>query len=510
MIDLFSVRQVRLAEQRAIYSGESVLTLMDKAGRGVFEQVSTLDYPSVVIFAGSGNNGGDGYALAYYLKKNDKNVFVVCVDEPKTAAALKYRRLFEDEGGRVLSLSENFSLDKCLIVDCIFGVGFRDSVEFNAKKAVELINDSKNHTNFVVSVDVPSGVNGDNGLAQTAVNADLTLTIGCYKVGLFLNDAVDHTGIVKVVDIGLRAEEPTAILLEEGDFNSVLQIRRPSSYKNQYGVVGVFGGSKRYSGAVKLAAMAQAAVYSGCGISRLICPDNLSSSVTPYILESTLYPVASDGESAVFDQKSLSGAIKGLNALSVGMGLGDGQDIGSIVKYLLSFEDLKLCIDADGLNALSKDMTVLSEKKTRSVVLTPHLGEFSRLTKLDKNSIVSDPIAVCKRFATQYGVTLLLKGGSTIVTDGETAYIVKRGTPGMATAGSGDVLSGVIAGLLGYNGVSPLTVSCAAFVCGVSAEIGSENIADIAYSAGDTVANLKAAVTKVYKASHNKQSIKGE
>jgi len=284
------------------------------------------------------------------------------------------------------------------------------------------------------------------------------------------------------------------------EVKSIFNTRERECNKVNFGYVGVMGGCPFYSGAVKLANLSQAALRSGCGVSRLIVPGSISNSVSPYLLESTLYEMPYDNKGNMcypIDLKSKSSfenAFVKLKSLSVGMGWGTSDSYIEILKYILNTLNLNLIIDADGLNTLSKGYVDLLSDTKCNVVLTPHLMEFSRLSGYSIDEIKSDKISICETFAKKYNVVLLLKGADTVVTDGHSTVICDRGTPGMATAGSGDVLSGILTGLLGYLPVNVETVASGAFINGLAGELAANEYTEIAMTASDTVSKIPSAI----------------
>ena len=505
MKKLCDVECVRNAEKALIDGGETVVSLMKRAGDGLYEKLKKTNYDKVYIFVGKGNNGGDGFAIACNFLQAKRRVTVVTVSDEISGAAAHYRDIFKAGGGRVSVFSDDLDIKNSLIVDCIFGVGFHGEVTGVEKRAICLIDKLRANGNHVVSVDIPSGSNGNNGLGDTVVKADETYAVGCLKTGLVLNAAKDRVGEISVVDIGLDPEPVTAYLVEATDLKPVLRERKGFSHKNDYGTVGVFGGSVNYGGAAKLANLSLCALQSGAGISRLIVPEVLTCGVMPYLLESTLATVSSDKVGVVFDKQSVDKAIKGLSALSVGMGMGNTDETYKTIEYLINNTDIKLCVDADGLNALSKNVALLKKKRSFKTVLTPHVGEFCRLSGASAQEVLSDRIGHAKAFAKENNVILLLKGTATVITDGETVLVTDRGTAGMATAGSGDILSGVIAGLLGYNEPDVSTVAAASYIVGYAAELAENEVCDISYTSSVTAKYIPAAITAIYDKIHDKK-----
>ncbi len=272
------------------------------------------------------------------------------------------------------------------------------------------------------------------------------------------------------------------------DIKELFQKRKEDANKGDFGKVGILGGSINYSGAVKLASLSLASLRGGCGLVKVIVPKEIVSFVAPALLEQTLFPYEN-----VEDIKKI---IMDLDAIAVGMGWGFDEKHLSILKYVLENFTGNLIIDADGLNTLVGHLDLLKNTKAH-IVLTPHLKEFSRLTNLTIEEINENKIEIAKSFAKENRVILLLKGSTTIVTDGTDVYLTKYGTPGMATSGSGDVLSGILVGLLGYQEFNLLTVSAGAIINGLAGEIGTEKHTDISMIARDTIEGISAAIQRI-------------
>lgn len=280
---------------------------------------------------------------------------------------------------------------------------------------------------------------------------------------------------------------------------SLLPMREKNTHKGNYGYVALLGGCMAYSGAAKLANLSLSALRAGCGVATLAVPATLAGAVAPYLLESTLSPAPDRGDGhMVFDADYLTALTDGRRAVAVGMGWGRTEDNKRILNWLLSHYGGSLLVDADGLWALSElgPADFLPAASCR-VILTPHHGEFARLSGLSVGQIAADRLTVARDFAKRTGAVVLLKGPETLVTDGETVLTVDRGCPGMATAGSGDVLSGVIAGLLGYLPPDVRTVALGAYLCGLAGEYAARDVGEVSMLASDTVAHLAEAVRTV-------------
>ena len=264
--------------------------------------------------------------------------------------------------------------------------------------------------------------------------------------------------------------------------------REKDANKGDFGKVGILGGSINYSGAVKLATMSLASLRSGCGLVKVIVPNEIVSALTPALLEQTLFPYK--------NLEDIKKSIKDLNSLAIGMGWGYNEQHLLILKDVLENFQGNLIIDADGLNTLVNHVEILRTSQA-NIVLTPHLKEFSRLTNLSIEEIEKNKIEIAKSFAKENHVILLLKGSTTIVTNGIDVYLINYGTPGMATSGSGDVLSGILAGLLGYLDYNLLSVSASAIVNGLAGELAEEKNTDISMIASDTIKCIPAAIKKI-------------
>ena len=282
--------------------------------------------------------------------------------------------------------------------------------------------------------------------------------------------------------------------------------KRPSdTNKGDYGYVGIMGGSLEYSGAVKLANLSASSMRAGCGVVRLIVPEGIAKTVAPYLLEQTIFAIDDECNKIKFNKGQIDKALNKLKALAIGMGWGQSEEYERILEYILNNYNLPVVIDADGLNTISKmNMDILRNTKCK-VILAPHLKEFERLSKIKIEDVKQDEINFAKDFAKEYNVILLLKGPTTVVTNGDEVYLVKRGCAGMATAGSGDVLSGILVGLLGYNEPDILTVAAGAYLNGLAGEIAQEKYTDISIIASDTAKCFPEAI-KMIRSYYNERS----
>ena len=457
--------------------------LIKKAAEALFR--SARYTPPVCIVCGGGNNGADGFSLALLLKNAGIEVDI-CIVYEKLSAEGEY---FADECKRAgipfLTLDNTDIMKYKTVVDCILGTGFQGEVHGNAEKAIKLINSS---CAYIISADINSGLDSNSGQGNVCVESDITVALGEYKYGHFLSCAKDVMQSKVRCDVGIKVIENDTFLIEKEDVRKLFAKRKNYSHKGIYGYVAVIGGSVEYSGAAKLANLSMCALRTGCGVCRLAVPESIAHSVMPYLLESTLCPMKCDGNNIIFDEESVRAAISSVRCVAFGMGMKTGPEQEKILSYILENYEGRLIIDADGINTLAKmGSEVLKETKT-SVILTPHVKEFSRLCGESCEDILNDPVKYAKAYAEKYGVILLLKGAATVITDGAAVLITDTGTPGMATAGSGDVLSGILTGIMGFvNNDELLTAAAAgAYINGLCGELADANYTSYGMTAADT------------------------
>ena len=280
-------------------------------------------------------------------------------------------------------------------------------------------------------------------------------------------------------------------IIEIDDIKDLFKKRDINANKGNFGKAGLYGGSIEYSGALKLSYLSLSALRSGCGISRVLVKKEVLPLLGPNILEQTLC-ILPDYNDSFYD--TLNNYIKDLDSLAFGMGLGSDKHIEEVLAFLIKNYTGNLIIDADGLNTLSKmDLNILKYKKC-NILLTPHLKEFSRLCNKPIEEIKKDSLNLVKEFASTYKITILLKGHTTTISDGNSTYLITTGCPGMATAGSGDVLSGILSGLLAYLDFNLLTVALGVLINGIAGCLAEEDNTDISMLASDTINNIGKAI----------------
>lgn len=483
-----TVSEMRTLENAAFGRGITSRVLMGDAAEAVVSELASFPSPFAVV-CGSGNNGGDGYAVASLL--HSRGVPCVCfrVSDRVSPDAEVFLRQCEEAGVSISACPPMPDFNRFgTVVDCIFGIGFHGQLPEDIASIIAAINQSNAK---VVSVDIASGLNADNGLGDS-VRADLTVSIGTWKPGHFLNRGLDASASFANHGIGLVPSSSPIRLFTRDDLPHALLERAHLSNKSTFGYIGLVGGCLRYQGAVRLAAMAAAAMRSGAGVVRLAFPRILLDTVAAGTLESTLFPLYSDADGQfVFVREEWEEYIRGLKAIAFGMGIGQSEEVKNALLFLLREYSGILIVDADGLNILSRLTPEDIGPVSCRLVLTPHLMEFSRLTGKTIPEIQQTPIPSLISFARERSTVVLLKGPCTAVSDGSSVLLVTRGCPGMATAGSGDVLSGITAAVCGAAGDDLLTaVAAAAWLNGAAGELAQRKYGPTAMTAGDTVSSI--------------------
>lgn len=493
MKEILSVENMRQSDARTIATKVPSLELMYRAGKAVTDAVEWR--APVGIVCGYGNNAGDGYVIALELKKKNIDCTLLLLGDRFSADGKYYFDQCTAENIPYEFCTDDTDLSRFrTLVDCIFGTGFSGEVRGLAKEVIEKYNNTKA---YKVSVDINSGMNGDTGMGETITHSDLTCSIGSFKPGHFLNKAKDVIKERINLDIGIEPIDKPYYLYEPDA--SAFPVRRNFSNKSTYGYVALVGGSGKYSGAIRLAAMANAAMRAGAGVAMLAVPGSISPYIIPEILEATVYPLSDKDGGILFNESELSALSARVRSITFGMGIGLSEEAEKSLSYLLDNYNGTMTVDADGLTALSHLGTDAIKNARCRLILTPHNMEFSRLSGLTIDEILSAPIDHARNFAKTNGCVLLLKGPSTIVTDGEEVYIIEKGCPGMATAGSGDVLSGIIAATSAYVADPLKATALAAYINGLAGEIAESKTNQISMIASDTVAAIPEAIGRILK-----------
>ncbi len=492
MKEVVSVLNMRKSDMQTIENKIPSLELMHKAGKGIFLNVKW--HGKILIVCGVGNNAGDGYVVAGLLNKAGYDVSVLLLEERFSKDGEYFFNTYVKEKVPY-SVYKNENLKEYdIILDCILGTGFKGDVTGVTKEVIEKINSSGA---YVVSADINSGLNGDSGLGNVCVKSNLTVSIGSLKSGHFLGQAKDKIGKIINVAIGIELADKPYYLLEKEDVGELLVKRDNYSNKGTYGYVTLIGGCTEYSGAVKLANLSASALRSGCGVCKIAAPKSICHSIMPYLLESTLYPLSESDGAIKFDEKEIQGALNNVKCVAIGMGLGQRGDNEKIIRYILENYKIPVIIDADGINTLAKMDSDVLKNTLCKVVLTPHLKELERLIGVPLEEIEKNPIAYAKNYASNTGTVVLLKGPTTIITDGKDVILTDTGCAGMASAGSGDVLSGILCAMCAGKSCLLPYVSAGAYINGYAGQIAQERLCDISMTASDTALSVAVAIKEL-------------
>ncbi|HEY9160321.1 MAG TPA: NAD(P)H-hydrate dehydratase [Desulfomonilia bacterium] len=502
--------QMRSADAAAIEMGIPAIVLMENAGRSVFDEIagrwSRKDVDRVIVIAGKGNNGGDGFVAARHLWNAGYDVSVYLIG--RTSEVKDHARVNLDiiiamglpikvvlDGTDLELLRAELSCRKpYLCMDAVFGTGLSKEVKGINRAVIECINDSKMP---VISVDIPSGLDADSGLPLgIAVRATLTVTFGYPKVGLVLANGVPYTGELIVKDISIPRiveDDSWKVKLMKPDILENIPIRGPEAHKGDFGRVAVYAGSPGFTGAACLSS--EAALRTGAGLVTLCVPAGINPIMEIKLTEAMTRPlgIATDFH---FSPSMIVEAIDCMNksdAVVVGPGIGTSEQVSEFVYELVRNCDKPVVIDADALSILAAKPMVLKI----SGVLTPHPGEMSRLIGWDVQSINRDRIGAALECASKYRAVVVMKGFRSIIAspDGGVA-INPTGSNSMASGGMGDILSGIIGAFLA-QGLSGFNAAClGVYIHGMASDMVSETMAR-----GQIASDLLVRIPQILKAS---------
>lgn len=457
--------------------------LMDRAGQGVADVVQFLsrmagyDNPLVQLIAGRGNNGGDAFAAACHLKERGFDVEVWVAAEAGAIAgdALKHLTRVKSAKIRLEELPTKGDWDDeagasdlsgCILVDGILGTGISGPARGPAAGAISYIN-ALAARNLVVAIDIPSGLDADTGeAAGDAVTADITATLGLPKRGLLDPRAIEFVGAVEVVDIGIPAAfvervESDIELIAVADLRAILGRRPRNAHKGMFGHVLILAGAPGYAGAAGLAAAA--AARSGAGLVTALLPASVAPIVAGMAPEAMIHAgkQTAEGSLAADCLSAWNRPLTDFSAILIGPGLTANNDTRRLVESVLAESRVPVVLDADALNVCAGRLDMI-EKAACPVILTPHPGEMARLTGGRPADIQANRFGAARGMAQRVPGVVVLKGAGTVVAEkGRPLNVNLTGNPGMASGGMGDVLSGLMAGLVA-QGIAPFDAARAA------------------------------------------------
>ncbi len=521
---VLTAAQMRAADQAAIEDiGIPAVVLMENAGRQVVSAMESTFAAAlegrVAVLSGTGSNGGDGFVVARTLLQRgvDVSVFVI----GRIAAIEREARLnleilgrlgvtaveIDDEQTWDLHFSE---ISQCrLIVDAMFGTGLGRPLGGMLETVVADVNTAGIP---IVAIDLPSGLNADTPhLPGACIDASMTVTLAAPKLPLVLPPGEMHAGEVVVADIGIPSEViaqvdgPTFELLTQEEVRTLVDPRAPDSHKGDFGRVVIVAGSRGMSGAAYLAGMA--ALRSGAGLVTVACPASVQPVLASMAPEYLTLPLPESADGQVTDEALDAVLALPADVVAVGPGLGRGPGVGAFVRGLLERCGAPLVLDADALSVLADDSEILAGREDRPVIITPHPGEMARLAGVTVDDVQVNRLPVALEFAEARQVYVVLKGYRTLVAapDGRVA-INPTGNPGMATGGTGDVLTGVIAAWLAQLLDADRACRLGVFVHGIAGDLAEAEAGQSALVASDLLSGLGAALARVTSPERQRES----
>ncbi len=497
--------QMRAIESAAVReTGISLYDLMERAGAAVATHAGELLPKSgrVVIYCGKGNNGGDGYVAARLLAERGYGVEVMML-AAVTGLSATAATAFAKIANTPTILKTRFDgrrrpPDADLIIDALLGFGLQGAVRGPAAGIISVINESSIP---VLSVDIPSGVDSDTGLARgPAVRADRTVTFTLPKAGMVLWPGCQLSGEVRVADIGIGRELVAAhtniCLGGKALARPLLPQRAPDAHKGNCGRILVVAGSVGMTGAAALAA--EAAVRMGAGLVVLAVPESLNDILETKLTEVMTFPlpetVDRTARAKAFD--TLMELIPSMDAIVVGPGLSTNQSTVTLIRQLVIGVEGPMVIDADGLTALVAK-TDLLKKREGETLLTPHAGELGRLLGKSATEIQADRLAAAEEAVERWQATLVLKGARSIVAGSGCFHVNPTGNAGMATGGTGDVLAGMLGALLAQGMPAFPAAVLGTYLHGRAGDLGARELSQLALRAGDLLDYLPAAILEL-------------
>ncbi len=464
---------MQIKEQDAFKKGLSPLDAMAKAGAYIFEYAKNFN--NVLIVAGCGNNGGDGFRCASLLKEAHIKTDILVIGNMDKLS--EHSRYFYNSVTDLIVKNPKENYD--LIVDALFGIGFKNELKGEFLEAVNLINSFKGKAK-IVAVDISSGLNGLTGEGENCVNADLTITFQAKKLGHIINMGADKVGklIVKDIDIPIDAElkEP-----EEEKIKACVPEIKNTAHKGIQGHIGIIAGSLGMEGAAILAS--ESAIKMGAG--------KVTLAVDKKIINNFSHRAP---EIMITDRDNLEKFILDKDVILFGSGIGRSEDNISILNFLIDNLVCPLVIDADGLYFLTKEML---KKAKCPVILTPHLKEASRLFNKNIKDIICYPFDRTMEFTKETGATVILKSNYNLITGENFSYITTFGCKGMATAGSGDVLAGITAGAINLTKAIEKGCLLATYIHGFAGNKAQEEKTEYSTTASDIKDNIYKAFKKL-------------
>jgi NAD(P)H-hydrate epimerase len=495
---------LKIEEEAEEAAGLPTYVLMQRAGQAVADEATKFlsSRDKVLIVCGKGNNGGDGLVAARWLKKQGFNPHIFLLAEKK-ALTTESQRALEELPADIpifsdLTILKSSLNEFSLVIDAIFGFNLKGAVRGVAIEVIKLLNKVKAP---ILSVDIPSGVEADTGQVYgEAVKATETITFTCPKVGLVLYPGASFIGKLIVRQIGISEEIVTKncrrFLAQRDLVRSWLPKRAPDVHKKSVGQVLVIAGSQGMTGAAILTA--KAALRMGAGYVSLAIPTSLNVIFEAKFTEALTFPMPETSNKTLSEKAftAISELAQDYNVVILGPGLSTYSSTVKLVRRLVIELPNKLVLDADGLNALAKASQILAEREGE-VIITPHPGELARLLGKESSEVQSNRVGICEAVAKSWQLCVLLKGARTVVATPNESCLNPTGNPGMATAGTGDVLAGMIGALWAQGLSSFKAAATGAYLHGLAGDLAVEELTEYSLIASDLIAYLPKALKVV-------------
>lgn len=461
-IDRFSIEKLQIPS----------MVLMESAALKVLKNIDTDNITAFTIVCGNGNNGGDGLALARHLIVLNKkvHVFIIGSEEKMSKDCKNNYMILKNmcidinfiENSQDIEILKKSLLISEVVIDAIFGTGLSREIKGIYKEVILLIND---RATKIISIDTPSGLNSDTGeVLGACINANKTVSFQFYKKGFLNYESSKYIGDIIIENIGIPKIVTDKFfihdyIVEAEQIRKLIPIRKHYHHKGNFGKVSIIAGSEGFTGASYITT--QAAVKSGSGLVTLCCSEKIQGILSSKLTEAMTISFK--------DTEKLNNVLKKSDAIAIGPGMGNNIGTLKILEKTIKYTDSPIVIDADGINVLKDNLQLLNEKNNK-IVLTPHIGEMSRITGISVDTINKNRIDIARQFAKEYGIILLLKGYNTVITDGVSTMINPTGNSAMASGGMGDCLTGIISSLIA-QGLDPFHAAYAgAYIHGYCGE----------------------------------------
>lgn len=424
---------------------------MENAALKVIKNIDFANFKLFTIVCGSGNNGGDGLAVARHIFSMNMKIDIFIVGNHSMSKDCKANyNILKNMGVNIKHINKSEDIIKLrkalsensMTIDAILGIGLSRKIEGIYDEIIKIINEKSPYT---LSIDIPSGMKCDSfGILGNSIEADKTISFEVYKKGFLYYESEKYTGSVIIEKIGVpdfvvNKFHNKEYLMEIDDIQNIIKKRGKYSHKGDFGRITIIAGSERFTGAAYISTMS--AVRTGAGLVTLCTKKSIVDILKNKLVEAM---------SMTYEDNTYEDVITNSDSIAIGPGMGNDEFIFKKVKNILSKEGCPVVLDADALNVL-KDNLELLKNSNRKIVITPHMGEMSRLTGIKIKKLVENRIDIAVKFAREYNVIVLLKGYNTIITDGSEVYINSTGNSKMASGGMGDALTGIIASFIGQG-----------------------------------------------------------